>query len=160
MLSALGAVGGSINKLPCNGGVAKTKSRWQHGGTRDILVAVVFSFRCSNIQSDAASVIRNLGGNWINLRAVNYWLRLILNLNLLSTSRYIAYTINELPSNGGITKTKSRWKIGGARDVLVAVVLRFWCSNIQSNAAGVVANLSGNWINLGTIYIICKMVGL
>ena len=63
MLSALGAVGGCINELPCNGGVAKAKGGRQNGGARDVLVAVILRFRCSDIQCDAAGIVGNPGGN-------------------------------------------------------------------------------------------------
>jgi hypothetical protein len=65
LLSALVAVGGSINELPCNGGIAKTKGGRQNGGSRDVLVAVVLRFWCGKSQSDAARVVCNLGGNWL-----------------------------------------------------------------------------------------------
>ena len=34
--------------------------------------------------------------------------------------------------NGGIAKTKGRWQIGSTCDVLVAVVLRFWCGEVNA----------------------------
>ena len=61
--------GGCINELPCNGGVAKTEGGWQNGGTRDVLVAIILRFRCSDIQSDAASIVGNLGSNWFNINS-------------------------------------------------------------------------------------------
>ena len=76
LLSA-GAVGGCINELPSNGGVAKTKGGRQNGGTRDVLVAVVLRFGAVIVRSDATSVVSNFGGNWLNCVAVYYWRRFI-----------------------------------------------------------------------------------
>jgi hypothetical protein len=67
VLSALAAVGSTINKLPCNGGVTETKGGRQNGGTRDVLVAVVLRFWCGDSQSDAARVVANLGSNWLDM---------------------------------------------------------------------------------------------
>jgi hypothetical protein len=58
---------GTINELPCNGGIAKAKGGWQNGGTRDVLVAVILRFWCGDIQSNTASIVGNLGSDWINL---------------------------------------------------------------------------------------------
>jgi hypothetical protein len=95
------------------------------------------------------AVVGNLGGNWLDCVAVNYWRRLVLYIDaLVSTSRCIASTIGKLPCNGGVAKAKGGRQNGGTRNILVTVILRFWCSDIQSDAARVVCNLGGNWINL------------
>ena len=44
---------------------------------RDVLVAVVLRYRYGNIQSDAASVIGNLSGDWLDCVAVSYWRRFV-----------------------------------------------------------------------------------
>jgi hypothetical protein len=62
----LGAVRGCINKLPCNGGIAKAKGGRQNGGTRNILVAVILRFWCCKTQSDAARVIGNFSSDWLD----------------------------------------------------------------------------------------------
>ena len=67
LLSALAAVGGCINELPSNGGIAKAKGRWQNGSAYNILIAVVLRCRGSDIQSDTTGVVGNLSSNWINL---------------------------------------------------------------------------------------------
>ncbi len=147
MLSALGAVRGCISELPCNGGVAKTKGGRQNGGTRNILVTVILRFRCGKGQSDAAGIVCNLGGNRLNCVAVNYWHRLVLNLDDLSASHCIARIIGKLPCNRGIAKAKGRRQNGGTYNVLVTVVLRFWCGNGQCDAASVIGNFGSDWIN-------------
>jgi hypothetical protein len=77
LLSALGVVRGSIGKLPCNGGITKTKGRWQNGSTRDVLVTVVLRFWCGDTQSNTASIVGNLGSDWLDCVAVNYWYRFV-----------------------------------------------------------------------------------
>ncbi len=158
MLSALGAVGGSINKLPCNGGITKTKGGRQIGSAHDVLVAIILRFRCSDIQSNAASIVCNLGSNWLDCVAVYYWCRFVLNIDVLSTGLFVASTIGKFPCNSGITDTKGGWQNGGTCDVLVAVVLRFWCGKGQCDAASVIGNLGSDWINLRTVYYWRRLV--
>ena len=50
-----------------NGGVAKTKCRWQNGGTRDILVAVVLRFCAVRFRAMRQRVVGNFGCNWLKL---------------------------------------------------------------------------------------------
>jgi hypothetical protein len=147
VLSTLAAVGSCINKLPSNGGIAKTKGGRKNGGTRDVLVAVVLRFWCGDIQSDTARVVCNLGGDWLDCVAVNYWHRFILNLDALGASRCVASTIGKIPCNSGIAKTKGGRQNRQYLHVLVAVVLRFWCGNSQSDAASIVGNFGSNWLN-------------
>ena len=89
ILGANRCIASTINEFPCNGGVAKTKSRRKNRGTREVLVAVVFSFRGGNSQSNTASIVGNFGSDWLDCVAVNYWCRLILNLNTLGASRWV-----------------------------------------------------------------------
>ncbi len=152
MLSALAAVRGSINKLPSNGGITDTKGGRQNGDARDILVTVVFSFWCGKGQCNTASIVGNFGSDWLDCVAVNYWHRLVLNLDDLSASHCIARLISKLPSNGGITDTKGRRQNGGTRDFLVAVILRFWCSKGQSNTTSIVCNLGSDWLDCVAVY--------
>jgi hypothetical protein len=66
----------------------------------------------------------------------------------LNTGLFVASTIGKFPCNGGVAKAKGGRQISSARDVLVAIILRFWCSDIQSNTASVVGNLGSNWFNM------------
>ncbi len=158
MLSALAAVGGSINKLPRNGSVTKAKGGRQNGSTYNVLVAVVLRCRGGNSQSNTAGIIGNFSGNRLDCVAVNYWHRFVLNLNTLGASRCVARLISKLPCNGGIAKAKGRWQNGGTRDVLVAVILRFRCGDSQCDAASIVGNFGGNRINLRTVNHWCRFI--
>ena len=140
-----GNLGGSlccstINKLPCNGGVHKLPC--QKGGRRTAVPVISLSQLSFAV---GAVIFRAIRQALFVISAV-YWLDCVCSQSLVQICLTLLFA-ECIGCCWWLHQQTSKWwchlrpkvdgRTAGTRDVLVAVVLRFRCGDIQCDAASV-----------------------